>query len=1512
MRSVIFLTLTLLGLAFVLPASAQTNSGTWAATGSLNTGRSGHTATLLNNGLVFVVGGTDNGGNALPSAELYNPADGTFAATGGLNAGRAWHSTVALPNGTVLVAGGYYVSGGNVVPVTIAELYDPVAGTFTNTGSLVTAARLLPTATLLANGKVLIAGGSDTTGNSLTSAELYDPATGAFISTGSMNSQRQFHAATLLNNSKVLVTGGYDSSGNVLSSAELYDPVAGTFTTISAMIATRFTHTSTLLHNGQVLIGGGYDLNFNTLASAELYDSVAGSFTLTGSLNAGRGSPTATLLNNWQVLFVGGTDQGVNVADAELYDPAAGTFAATSSPTTARYMQTATLLNNGTLVVAGGATASGSTLSSAEIYIPLPSISNLYPTSGPVGATVTISGSNFGLTQESSTITFNGTVTTVSSWSDTQIVAPVPGGATTGAVRVTVNGIVSNNGYGSLFTVGTPPNVLYTTPSMGPVGTVVTVFGQNFGATQGTSTVSFNGTVATPSSWSNTQIVVPVPANALTGSIIVSVSGLASGGVVFSVTSGTPPSVTARVLPRPNASGWNNSNVTVTFTCSAGSAAISNCPTPQTISSEGANQIVTGTVTDANGLTSTTSVTLNIDKTQPTLVVASPADGTGFSTSLATVSGTASDALSGVSSATCNGTAASVSNGGFSCNISLTVGVNLVVVRVTDLAGNVAASSFHVSLMGTLPAANSLQITPIAVNMIVGDTQQFTAVDENGRPRSDATWSISDTTLATVSADSEPVLTATAVGQLTLTATVGSATAQAQVSILVGTTLAPGTVRWSAPPIQGFKTWQVVQAVPTASNTPDLYTHDADSIGNATIRAFTADGRQLWQANAGPIDLTNGAVPDALGGVLLFNPNDELAVNGTSTFTDHDGVTGSPTWSYATNNVVFGRPAIRQDGTIFFVEVTPPDPNNGDATSSAVVALDGTTGTPVLRVPLPSGFSQAYDCNGNLIQNQNTPTIAPDISSLAIDSNGTFSVAISVDTEVQYQSCSPGQNFTSVPFTSSLSLFLVKVDGSTSQTPLHTTAVDLGPNGASRLPRALPQEVIPDGQGGFLAGWIDFLPQQPLDHVAHVTGSGVGDYAFPALYGHFGSMVLGDNGTAYATDSQTIQAFGVNSGQSLWAYTSQALDGISVIASTPGGGLATQEYNGPQTGTVTQLDSNGDPSAVTSTPAPGLPRFSWHGVWYALSPGYFTLAEIALPTKLLSATIWSSSGGDPSENGVAGRPWYFILNWQNDFDFIPDNPGALPNLKTDITYDATTIKAAALDALKQAFNPWSVVVVEGTPNTGDHQAIVQTTSTGQGPTCGYTDPNQPVSSTVVYECNMEEAQVALQVVINNAQDEATALGRQDLINAIGRGTGNTAAHEIAHQFLALCCSMDVLTSQDPDAAATYNNVDADADPSPQVPDSDPAPYTGYGKDGKTAIHWENTTKQALTKCLATGWTDYGLTSCATKLHLSLKSPAVSFLGGNWAKTVLPRKTGIPVMLRKLPISPLPLDITLLR
>src|ERR1019366_9022229 len=139
----------------------------------------------------------------------------------------------------------------------------------------------------------------------------------------------------------------------------------------------------------------------------------------------------------------------------------------------------------------------------------------------------------FGASQGTSTVTFNGTAATPTSWSATGIVAPVPAGATTGKVVVTAGRAVSN---GSTFTVTAAPSVTSLTPAAGAVGGAVTIAGANFGASQGTSTVTFNGTTATPTSWSATGIVAPVPAGATTGNVVVTAGGAISNASTFTVT----------------------------------------------------------------------------------------------------------------------------------------------------------------------------------------------------------------------------------------------------------------------------------------------------------------------------------------------------------------------------------------------------------------------------------------------------------------------------------------------------------------------------------------------------------------------------------------------------------------------------------------------------------------------------------------------------------------------------------------------------------------------------------------------------------------------------------------------------------------------------------------------------------------------------------------------------------------------------------------------------------------
>jgi len=360
--------------------------GAFAPTGNMTTPRLLHTATLLTNGKVLITGGRTANIDAAVTAstELYDPSTGSFAATGAMITPRVLHTATLLPDGKVLIAGGYTPAANRygIGRLASAELYDPSAGTFTPTGSMITT-HSCHSATLLGNGKVLITGDSqDVIGHSA-AAELYDPATGKFATTG-------IHAdpsgdsplcpwAALLPDGGVLIASGCES-------AELYHPGDGTFSVTgraSSLCGINVNNfAATVLMNGKVLAAGGGDIQpFN---KAQLYDRARGVFTATGDMTRGRFILTATLLLDGTVLIAGD-------ATGELYDPANGTFRIVGNMTgAADNFSTATLLADGSVLIAGGGSifsgsgvSSGAQLYRPQVLVPAPV---LFSVSGDQGA----------------------------------------------------------------------------------------------------------------------------------------------------------------------------------------------------------------------------------------------------------------------------------------------------------------------------------------------------------------------------------------------------------------------------------------------------------------------------------------------------------------------------------------------------------------------------------------------------------------------------------------------------------------------------------------------------------------------------------------------------------------------------------------------------------------------------------------------------------------------------------------------------------------------------------------------------------------------------------------------------------------------------------------------------------------------------------------------------------------------------------------------------------------------
>ena len=364
---------TVAALILLLPGTAQAATGTWSPTGDMLTRHLRGAATRLADGRVLVSAGSPFSGGGAPgaTAEIYDPATGTWSATGSLQTSRSSHTSTLLPDGTVLVAAGsrdYSVTSS-------AELWDPEATTCTGggkkkshctrlgdwsaTGFLVIP-RASHTATLLPDGRVLAAGGAMVVGGP--SAELYDPATGTWSVTGEMLQPRRLgHTATLLSDGQVLATGGQWGNGT----AETYDPVSGTWSVTGPMNDNREVHDAAPLPDGRVLVAGGVGPAVGSpcfcrpkLGSAEIFDPSTGEWTPTATMNAVEGAVTAVALLDGRVLVFNGSG-------AEIFDPTTESWTVAASPPGARTMST--LLADGRVLAAGGGGDAGV---AADLFTP--------------------------------------------------------------------------------------------------------------------------------------------------------------------------------------------------------------------------------------------------------------------------------------------------------------------------------------------------------------------------------------------------------------------------------------------------------------------------------------------------------------------------------------------------------------------------------------------------------------------------------------------------------------------------------------------------------------------------------------------------------------------------------------------------------------------------------------------------------------------------------------------------------------------------------------------------------------------------------------------------------------------------------------------------------------------------------------------------------------------------------------------------------------------------------------
>jgi N-acetylneuraminic acid mutarotase len=320
--------------ALPLPSVAITG---WQLVGDLLTARGGHAAALIGASTatrgVLVCGGSAAGA-ATSSTERYDPTVSTWATRAAMRIARLGHTATTLADGRVLVAGG---TGGAGLTFASAELYDPVADTWTLTGTM-SSARTLHTATLLPDGRVLVCGGFGQRGGSLPSVPS-------------------------------------SSSGDqTLATAEIFQPTTGLWSPVPSMLSARGDHRATLIPagsnagtaGGKVLVTGGQNAGA-ALAAAEVYDPAANSWTSVSSMASAREAHTLTVLADGRILAAGGASAGVVLAACEVFTPATGAWANAAAMAGARANHIAAPISGDQVLVAGGY-AQGKPLGSAELY----------------------------------------------------------------------------------------------------------------------------------------------------------------------------------------------------------------------------------------------------------------------------------------------------------------------------------------------------------------------------------------------------------------------------------------------------------------------------------------------------------------------------------------------------------------------------------------------------------------------------------------------------------------------------------------------------------------------------------------------------------------------------------------------------------------------------------------------------------------------------------------------------------------------------------------------------------------------------------------------------------------------------------------------------------------------------------------------------------------------------------------------------------------------------------------
>jgi hypothetical protein len=947
--------------------------------------RSAHTMTILSNGTVLIAGGqtctTATSCAALSSAEVYDPVAGTFTATSNsMSAARFGASAVLLNSGMVIISGGF---DGTNLPAA-AEIYNPTQLGFTGGGPSLNTPRFNATSTLLNKGTLLVAGGSTCAlpGCPTNAAEIYDPVANTFTSVASgMNVPRFNHTATLMTNGQVVIAGGYSSCNSSCTSeasAELFDPVAGTFSSSQILPNALASQTGTLVANGNILLIGGINAGV-TLAGDEWYQPT--SLTPAGLVSISITPPNSSLMpGQTQQLIATGTfnDGSTQTLESVIWSSSNPSAAAVSNSPGNTGMVNAQTTGATTITATTGAVGASASLNVAGL---------VSLTVAPANPTLAVgSGQQItatGTFADGSMQNLTTSVTWTSSNNSVVLIGSTPGfqgfamGAAVGTstITATFNGLSAN----TVVTVQTSlvanaPSLTAVSPTNAVPGMQVVISGSGFGSSQGSGLVWLGTTFAQVVSWNNSQVVATVSPISTSGTAQLQQGGLWSNAVPFNVNTPGPTITITGVSPT---SGVPGTQVTITgsgFGATQGtSSQVVLGSTNGAVQSWSDTQIValvtngstSGYAFIEEGLASSNLVPFNVNTPQITSVT--PSSGEAGTTVTITGSGFGASQGSGIVwLGSTDGQVVSWSDTQVVTTVASSSVTGVAKIEQIGVWSNVV--SF------TVPSStgNSVTIEPDILNLVVGQTQTIQALNSSGQPVTGLTWTSSNTNVVSLSTDDPPILTAVAVGHATIT----GGTASTDVTVY-SSALPIGTTMWSNPG-DGSGIFNVVPAVSSPTGIADVFAFQNDG----TVQAIKSDGTTAWIASIASQNDFNevafSSVPDFQGGLVVPGLPTEArpGVTATTSIMKLDGITGQAYPAYTVNpatDLLSVPPVAHTNGTIFTLDYnnyrpaccTPSGGQYYTGTIS-VLGINPMTGTQVFSVPLDqSTYGSTSSTSGN-------------------------------------------------------------------------------------------------------------------------------------------------------------------------------------------------------------------------------------------------------------------------------------------------------------------------------------------------------------------------------------------------------------------------------------------------------------------------------------------------------------------------------------------------------------------